>query len=258
MFSLTILLIPVGLVAGVLAGLLGIGGGLVIVPILTLLLIETGQAPEVALPTAIATSLGSMLMTAVGSVLSHAKKLTFDTQTLVKLAPGVMVGALAGAWLVTQLPVGYLAGLFAVLVTAIGIRMILGLQPDVSRTQPQLKGVLWTGPAMGVVSALMGIGGGSMVVPYLIWNGYRPVAAVAVASATGWLLAASGTLGFWLTEPGYLNIGYIAIIGVSGFVAAPVGAALAHRLSPTRLQGLFGLMLMAVAFRMLWQIYSAT
>ncbi len=258
MFSLTILLIPVGLVAGVLAGLLGIGGGLVIVPILTLLLIEAGQAPEVALPTAIATALGSMLLTAVGSVLSHAKKMAFDTATLIKLAPGVMVGAMAGAWLVTQLPVAYLAGLFAVLVTAIGIRMMLGLQPHANTTQPQLKGVFWAGPAMGMTSALMGIGGGSMVVPYLIWNGYRPVAAVAVASATGWLLAASGTLGFFLTGPSYLNVGYIAIIGASGFVAAPAGAALAHRLSPTRLQGLFGLMLMAVAFRMLWQIYTAT
>lgn len=258
MFSLTMLLIPVGLVAGVLAGLFGIGGGLVIVPIVTLLLIEQGMSAEWALPTAIATSLGSMLITAPGAVHSHAKKMPIDFGTLLRLAPGVMLGGVLGAWLATELPVMWLGIVFAVLVSLIGLHLLAGLAPKPSNRFPQVRGTWWTGPLIGTTSALMGIGGGSLVVPYLIWNGFRSVQAVAIASATGWLLALSGTVGFLLAEPRYLDATNILVIGVCGLVATPVGVGLAHRLSSARLGRLFGLLLIVVAFRMLWQIHNPT
>lgn len=258
MISLTILLVVVGLLAGVLAGLFGIGGGLLIVPSLTFLLLAQGQSPEWVVPTAIATSLGSMLLTSAGAVWAHHKKIGTDQRTLWQVAPMLMLGGGLGAWLTTVLPTLYVGLFFTVLVTLIGLRMGLAIAPQEGAREPRPRGIFLAGPIMGTSSAMVGIGGGSLLVPYLTWNGYQPVQAVALASACGWLLALAGTMGFALTEPAYLNPLYIGIIGVAGWISAPVGVALAHKLSATRLRRLFGLMLVAVAFRMLWQIYTAT
>lgn len=257
MVSLTILLVFVGLVAGVLAGLFGIGGGLIIVPALTFIFLELGMSPDQVLPTAIATSLGSMLLTSAGAVWGHHKKIGSDGQTILRLAPGMMLGGLAGAWLATALPTLLIGLIFAGLVSMIGLKLALDVSPPSAEASQKLRFLYLAGPLMGLASTLIGIGGGSFVVPYLVWNGYVPVAAVAVASATGWLLALSGTLGFVITGPAYLDIRWIMTVGLAGLVAAPWGVALAHRLSATRLRRLFGLMLVLVAFRMLWQIYSA-
>ncbi len=258
MFSLTIVLGLVGLLAGVLAGLFGIGGGLVIVPALTFILLDQGLAPEWVVPSAIATSLGSMLLTSSGAVWAHHKKIGTDQHTLWQVAPTVMVGGLIGAWLTTRLPTLIIALFFAGLVSLIGLRMLLALSPQEGQRSARPRGILWAGPLIGAGSAMVGIGGGSLLVPYLTWNGYRTVQAIALASASGWLLALAGTLGFLIAEPDYLNLAQIAIIGVAGWVSAPLGVALAHRLSAPRLRRLFGLMLVAVALRMLWQIHTST
>lgn len=258
MFSLTILLVVVGLLAGVLAGLFGIGGGLLIVPSLTFILLAQGFSPESVVPTAVATSLGSMLLTSAGAVWAHHKKIGTDQRTLLQVGPALMLGGVAGSWLTTVLPTLFVGLFFAGLVTVIGLRMSLAIAPKERQREPRPRGIFWAGPMIGTSAAMVGIGGGSLLVPYLTWNGYRPVQAVALASACGWLLALAGTLGFLLAEPAHLNPTYIVTIGVAGWISAPVGVALAHRLSPTRLRRLFGLMLVAVAFRMLWQIYAAT
>lgn len=258
MFSLTILLVLVGLLAGVLAGLFGIGGGLVIVPALTFILLAQGLAPEWVVPTAIATSLGSMLLTSLSAVWAHHKKIGTDQRTLWQIAPAVMVGGVAGAWLTTHLSTFLIGLFFTGLVTLIGLRMLLALAPKEGERTPHPRGILWAGPIIGASSAMVGIGGGSLLVPYLTWNGYRTVQAIALASASGWLLALAGTMGFVFAEPDYLNLTHILIIGVAGWVSAPLGVALAHRLSAPRLRRLFGLMLVAVAFRMLWQIHAST
>ena len=258
MFSLTILLVLVGLLAGVLAGLFGIGGGLVIVPAMTLLLIEMGMSADQVLPMAIATSLASMLLTSSSAVWAHYKKIGIDPPTLWRLGPGMMAGGIFGAWLATVLPAFWVAVFFATLVSAIGLRMSLAGSPTQTMQQARPRGAYWAGPIMGMSASLVGIGGGSFVVPYLVWNGYPPVYAVAIASATGWLLALAGTLTFVVAGPEYLNIHFILTVGLAGWVAAPLGVGLAHRLSAARLRRLFGLMLVLVAFRMLWQIYTST
>lgn len=258
MFSLTMLLVLVGLLAGVLAGLFGIGGGLVIVPAMTLALISTGMSADQVLPTAIATSLASMLLTSSSAVYAHHKKIGLDPATLWRLAPGMMVGGILGAFLANVLPALWVGLFFAVVVSAIGLRMLMAIDVNQVMRHAHPRGAFWVGPLMGMSASLVGIGGGSFVVPYLVWNGYQPVYAVAIASATGWLLALAGTLTFVAVGPQHLDMQYIFTVGLAGLVAAPLGVALAHRLSAARLRRLFGLMLVLVAMRMLWQIYTST
>jgi uncharacterized membrane protein YfcA len=257
MFSLTILLIAVGLSAGVLAGLFGIGGGLIVVPAVSFVLISQGTPADTAVPTAVATSLGSMVLTSARAVWSHHGRLAFDRTTALRLAPGIVVGAGVGVWLTNHLPVIGVTAVFAVLVTVIGLRMAFAKADSTRQRRAHPMGVLWITPVIGSVSAMVGIGGGSLLVPYLVWNGHCAVQAVALASAMGWLLALMGMLAFVLIDPVHVQLTNVLWVGVAGGLTAPLGVALAHRLSSTRLRRLFGLMLLVVAFGMLWQIHTA-
>lgn len=257
MFSLTMLLVGVGLSAGVLAGLFGIGGGLIIVPAVTFVLISQGLPADVAVPTAVATSLGSMLLTSARAVWSHHRRIGFDRTTVRALAPGMMAGAAAGVWLTNRLPVVWVSGVFAGLVTLIGLRMMWAHTLSAPTRSARPRGAIAATALMGSASAMVGIGGGSLLVPYLIWNGYASVQAVALASAMGWLLALMGVLTFVVIEPSAIQLGSIVWVGLAGAITAPVGVAWAHRLSSTRLRRLFGLVLLVVAFGMFWQIHTA-
>jgi len=255
------LLLLIGLLAGVLAGLLGIGGGLVIVPAVTALLVTWHIEPDVAVPVAVATSLSTMLLTALSAVWFHARRGVVDWPTISRLGSGVAVGAAAGAALASWVSGETLARAFAVIAAFIGLRMLFATAPARAERRPFPR--LWwlAGPGIGGASALVGIGGGTFNVPYLARNGYRMVEAVANASACGWPIALSGTLVFaWLSPagpgPGHL-LGHVWLpgtlaIGVGGVLAAPLGVALAHRLPAAGLRRIFGGVLLLVAVRMAW------
>ena len=251
----------IGGLAGILAGLLGIGGGLVIVPALGLLLVWRGLPPEQAIVIAVASALASMLLTSASAIGFHLRRGAIDQSVIVRLAPAVGLGAIAGAWLATVLPGLWLARVFAIFAGLIGLRLILARPRSQARTPVRLR--LWwlAGPLIGGVSAMIGIGGGSFNVPYLMANGYPPVRAVAMASVCGWLIGLGGSLAFGLlplgstTLPGM--IGHVhwpsaLIIGLAGAVAAPAGVALAHRLPAELLGRIFGAVLLLVALRLGW------
>jgi uncharacterized membrane protein YfcA len=255
------LLLLVGLAAGLLAGLLGIGGGLVIVPALSALLTWQQVSEDVAVPVAVATSLATMLMTAASAVWFHFRRGAVDWPTVARLGGGVAAGAAIGAALATTIPGQDLARVFAVIAGLIGIRMILAPAPEPADRTPRPR--LWwlAGPLIGAASALVGIGGGTFNVPYLTRNGYPIVRAVANASACGWPIAAAGALTFALIGPQgtapYGSIGHVwlpgmLLIGLGGLLAAPAGVALAHRLPAGILRRLFGVVLILVALRMAW------
>jgi uncharacterized membrane protein YfcA len=255
------LLMLTGLLAGLLAGLLGIGGGLVIVPALTALLRLQGVEIEQAAAVAVACSLGSMLLTSASAVWFHTRKGAVDWSAVARLAPAMTIGAGLGATAAAALPGQALIRIFAVLAALIGARMLFALQTASMPVHPKPRGWWFAGPLIGAVSALMGIGGGSFNVPYLVHNGFSPVRAVAIASACGWPIAMGGVVGFiiagWgstVVEPGlgYLYWPAVVIVGIAGAVAAPAGVALAHRLPAASLRRLFGLLLLVVAARMLW------
>ncbi|MFW5815816.1 MAG: sulfite exporter TauE/SafE family protein [Wenzhouxiangella sp.] len=261
MLLLVLLLLITGLLAGLLAGLLGIGGGLVIVPALSFLLQARGVDAEIAVPVAVATSLGSMLLTSASAVWFHARRDALHWPTVARLAPAVAAGAGLGALAAAALPGQVLARVFALLAAVIGLRMLLALQTARSPLPPYPRAFWLAGPAIGAVSALMGIGGGSFNVPYLVRNGYPTVRAVAIASACGWPIALGGVVGFLLAgrdrpvldlSLGYLYWPGVLAIGLAGAVAAPAGVALAHWLPAALLRRIFGVLLLVIAVRMFW------
>lgn len=251
-------LLAIGSLAGVLAGLLGIGGGLVIVPALTAWLAADGIASDAAVPVAVATALGSMLLTSAASALAHHRRSMVDWPEVARLGPSVAVGAAVGAWLATSIPGGWLARIFAVCTALIALRMLAGGASATRAVPPRLRGWPLAGPVIGTLSALIGIGGGSFNVPYMAWNGFPVLRAVATAAACGWPIALAGSLVF-VARPGAPElpgtIGYwylpgVLWIGLGAVLTAPLGAALAHRLGSARLARVFGLFLLIVAARM--------
>lgn len=262
MLSITPILLAIGLLAGLLAGLLGIGGGLVIVPALTALFVLQGMALDTAAPLAVATSLGTMLLTTIGAVWFHHGRAAIDWRGARRLGIAVAIGAAGGAWLASSVPGDLLARVFAVIAAAIGLRMAFYPgRPAVEPRPPWPRGWPLMGPAIGGISAMIGIGGGTFNVPYLARNGYPMVQAVAMATVCAWPIALAGAAMFALLPPeaapdrwtvGYLWLPGVVTIGLGGMLAAPLGAAMAHRLPAARLRRLFGVMLIFVALRMAW------
>ncbi|MEN1728413.1 MAG: sulfite exporter TauE/SafE family protein [Pseudomonadota bacterium] len=254
-----LLLFLTGVLAGVLAGLLGIGGGLVIVPLFSWMLMAQGVSIDMAVSVAVATSLASMLLTSASAIGFHARRRVIALEVLIRLGPAVAIGAVAGAVLATVLSGDQLAKVFAVAAGLIGVRMSLGIRSAGAEREPFPRHWWLLGPGIGAVSAMIGIGGGSFNVPYLRWNGYAMVNAVATASACGWVIGLSGTVAFLLIDPAVSDltrlIGHVhwpaaLLIGVVGALAAPAGVALAHRLPAERLSRIFGVVLTLVALRM--------
>ncbi|MFW5926826.1 MAG: sulfite exporter TauE/SafE family protein [Wenzhouxiangella sp.] len=256
-----LVLLLIGLIAGVLAGLFGIGGGLVIVPALTALLVFQGIEAHVAVTIAVASSLASMLLTAVSAVWFHHRRGIVDWAAIVRIAPAMTIGAALGAWAAMSVSGEIVARVFALVAAVTGTRMILARATRVAARQPRPR--LWwlAGPPIGAVSAMVGIGGGTFNVPWLARNGYEMVRAVAIASACGWPIALGGAAMFALAETGpdmpEGMLGFLwwpgaVVIGLGGLAAAPAGVALAHRLSSTGLRRLFGVVLILVAVRMAW------
>lgn len=259
--ELIFLLILTGALAGVMAGLLGIGGGLVIVPALTFMLRAQGVEIGIAAPVAVATSLGTMLMTSASAVWFHDRRGGVEWPTVLRLGPTMALGAIAGAVLASQLPGQTLVRVFAVLAALIGLRMLLALRPPQIDRPAFPRAWPVVGPLIGGVSAVMGIGGGSFSVPYLARNGYPMVRAVAIASACGWPIALGGVAGFLFAgrsqtlldhAVGFIYIPGLVIIGLIGAATAPLGVALAHRLPAGLLKRVFGLLLLLIAVRMAW------
>ena len=257
--SITLILLVVGIIAGILAGLFGIGGGLVIVPALVWLLLAQGLDSNTAMPVAVATSLATMLLTACSAVWFHQRRGALDWTAVARLAPAVAAGGAFGAALAVVIPGGALAIVFAVVAALIGLRMILAAGTRVLERTAFPRFWWLAGPVIGAVSAMVGIGGGTFNVPYLARNGYSMVRAVAIASACGWPIAAGGALVFALSEVtehtlawhvGHVWLPGMVLIGLGGMLGAPAGVALAHRLPATRLRRLFGVVLILVAIRM--------
>ncbi len=253
-------LILIGISAGVLAGLFGIGGGLVIVPTLTALLVYQGVSVGLAVTMGVATALGSMLLTSGASAWSHARRGNVDWAVVLRLGPAVSFGALFGAWLAMVISGAALARIFSLLTTVIALRMIFAAAIGTRPVSARPRGWWFAGPLIGAASAMIGIGGGSFNVPWLTWNGFSTLRAVGIAAACGWPIAMAGSVAFILaTEAptgsvsGSLGYWYwpgVVVIGVFGSLAAPLGVQLAHRIGSTGLTRLFGGFLLLLAVRM--------
>jgi uncharacterized membrane protein YfcA len=252
-----------GVAAGLVSGLLGVGGGIIIVPVLEAVLDRLGFAPGHSMPIAVATSLATIVPTSIASARAHHRRGAVDLGLARRWAPAIMVGAIAGSLLAARVTPGVLTGLFGVVAAVMALRMLLPqggrvLAPEVPRGAPiQLVPFV-----IGTVSSMMGIGGGTFSVPALTLMNQPVHRAVGTANLLGLAIALPGTIGYLLasTPPG-APPGTVGLVSLAGFLAivpatvlaAPLGARLAHRLDSRRLSAAFGVFLSIVAARMLYR-----
>lgn len=253
------MLLMSGAVAGSLAGLLGIGGGIVIVPIVTLLFESQDVAHGLAIKMALGTSLATIVITAISSIYTHHRKGAVEWGLFRVMTPGVLVGSLIGAWLADIIPGEVLYSAFILFMFVVALQMTLS-RVSAHRSLPGTPGLVSVSTGIGVVSALMGIGGGSMNVPFLSFCGVPVKRAIATAAAIGLPIAASATLGYMLgglnqdglppASLGYVNFPVFGGIVAASLLFAPLGATLAHKLPDRLLRRLFAIFLFVLASRM--------
>jgi uncharacterized membrane protein YfcA len=262
----TLTLMLIGALAGLMAGLLGVGGGLIVVPALAFWLPSKGIAVADALHAAVATSLASICVTAGASAWSHFRRGGVDLRALAWLTPGLLLGSGCGALVVASVP-GTALTLF-VAAFCVFAAWQMGRPQDAAAAAPGTLPPQWLAPGgllIGAVSAAVGIGGGSLTVPLLYRLGAPLRAAIGTSSAAGLPIALAGTLGYMLahTPPalsrwavGLVDFKLALAIGSLSVLTAPIGAALAHRWPVTRLRGVFAFWLLIVAALLLGRLIA--
>jgi len=255
-------LLLLGIVAGVLAGLLGVGGGVVIVPVLIWIFAAHPEIPSSHLMHfAIATSLATIMVTSSASIIAHHRHAAVRWPIVVRLAPGIVLGALIGAVIADALTSALLKLIFAVFLLVISIHMAMGKPPAAHRQLPAQLGLTPIGMIIGMISALVGIGGGSLTVPFLVWCNVSMRHAVATSAACGLPIAVAGTLGYVVTggqlthsvawSSGYVYWPAFLAISATSLLSAPLGAQLAHTLPVTLLKKFFAGFLAVVGIKLL-------
>lgn len=253
-----IIYLGIGAIAGFAAGLFGVGGGLIIVPILYVVFTQQGYDPNAVMQMALGTSLATIIITSISSIMAHHKKGAVLWAVVRNITPGLILGSFVGAGIAHVLS-GYvlqlLIGTFAI---CIGYRMFAGASTVVDTHTPLPSPMMQAaaGGVIGIASAIFGIGGGSITVPYLNKNGVVMQQAVATSAACGLPIALAGAIGFMFfgshqnialpNTIGYVHIYAFIGISVMSFVTAKLGVKVAHILSPSMLKKCFACMLIVV------------
>ena len=250
-----------GAFAGILAGLLGIGGGIIIVPVLALVFGHQGVAPTVLMHTAIGTSLGTIVVTSLSSIRAHQRRGAVQWEIFRLITPGIVLGGLLGAAIADQLRGETLRLAFAVFMLLVAAQMALGSAAQPHRKLPGRTGMLVAGTVIGTISALMGVGGGSMSVPFLTWCNVAVRNAVATCAAIGLPIALAGSVGFIISgwnaaarpawSVGYLNLPAFLGIALASILFAPLGARLAHTLPEKLLKRIFAVFVAVLGIKLL-------
>jgi uncharacterized membrane protein YfcA len=251
-----------GAVAGVLAGMLGVGGGLIIVPVVAAVLLHQGVDPGLVMPLALGTSLATIVLTSLSSVRAHHARGAVLWPTVARLAPGIVLGAWLGAWVAHGLRGDALRIIFGLFALAVAAQMALNVKPSAHRQLPGTTGTGAAGGVIGFVSAIVGIGGGSLTVPFLLDCNVAMRNAVGTSAACGLPIALAGAAGFiwngWgvaglpAGSLGYLYLPAFGGVAAASMLFAPLGARLAHRLPADRLKRIFAVLLAFIGLRMLW------
>jgi len=256
-FQLIAELALMGATAGFLAGLLGIGGGMIMVPFMTIIL-EAKQFPaDYVVKMAVATSLATICFTSLSSVRAHHKHGAVLWPVARLLAPGILLGGLLGAQIAAALPTRVLGMVFSLFIAYSATQMILDRKPKPSRTLPAAPGMFGMGGVIGLLSSVVGAGGAFVSVPFMTWCNVKIHQAVATSAALGFPIALAGTLGYiWAGRNlsgmppgafGYLYVPGLAVIATASILTAPLGARTAHRMDIRPLKRAFGIVLYLLA-----------
>lgn len=253
---------------GFFAGLLGIGGGGIMVPVLTSLFMTLGFAPEHLLHQALATSMASIILTAAASARSHHQHQAVLWPVAVKLGIGVVVGTLLGSQLAAQFDAMVLAIIFALFMSYVALQMLLNFKPKPTRQLPNDTTLTAAGVGIGAMSALVAIGGGTLTVPLLTWCNVKMQQAIGTSAAVGLPIAISGTVGYiWVGAAtpnmpayslGYVYLPAVLLISAVSVFTAPLGVRLAHRLPVAQLKKIFALLLFVLAAKMVWTVLHSS
>ena len=258
MFWLSYLVL--GACAGLLAGLLGVGGGIVIVPALTFLFTSQGLPAGYIVHLAIGTSLASILFTSVSSLRAHHGRGAVDWLIVRRIALGIIGGTLAGSWVASRMTTFGLKAFFVVFLFYVAAQMLLDLRPKPTRQIPDRAGLFGVGGVIGGISSLVGIGGGSMSVPFMIWCNVPVRNAIGTSAAIGFPIALAGTVGYVLNglavpalpagAIGFIYLPALAGVSLASYLTAPYGARLAHTLPIVGLKRIFALLLLVTGMKM--------
>ncbi|MFL6672071.1 MAG: sulfite exporter TauE/SafE family protein [Massilia sp.] len=267
-WELGLALLAMGAFGGFAAGLLGIGGGMILVPFITMIFTARHIAPDLVVHMAIATSLGTILFTSMSSVRAHNKHGAVLWPLVKLLAPGILVGSWIGPWIGKQMSTPTLALCFGLFVAFSATQMLVNKKPAAGRDLPQAPGLFAAGGVIGVLSGLFGAGGAFISVPFMSWCNVKIHNAVGTSSALGFPIALAGTIAniyFGWGEPGLppYSLGFIylpalAVIAAASVTMAPLGARTAHRLPVDKLRRLFAMILYLLAAYMLWKSYATS
>jgi uncharacterized membrane protein YfcA len=264
MFDLTsiIFLCLTGIFTGFCAGLFGIGGGGIMVPLLALCFAWLQFPEQHLLHYALGTSMAAIIPTAVASIISHQRHHAILWPIVFKLSPGLLIGTFAGAAIASYLSTFVLAIFFSIFMAIVAKKMWNNNMPKASRQLPSSSVIALTGGGIGCISALVAIGGGTMTVPFLLWCNVHLRNAIATSAAAGLPIAITGATGYAIhatSDLGNITLGYIVWPAVLSLAAgsvltAPLGAKLAHKLPTEKLKKYFAIFLLFLSVQMLMKV----
>lgn len=262
-FSLAIYLCC-GAVAGVLAGLLGVGGGIVIVPMLVAIFPSQGVPPQYVQQFALGTSLASIMITSISSARAHNARGAVHWDIFRNITPGILLGTFVGGLVATHMPTLFLKIFFICFLLLVSAQMLSNYRPPASRNMPGFLGTSAVGVGIGLISSFVGIGGGTLSVPFMSFCNVPLHEAVGTSAAIGFPIAVAGTLSYivggWGRPDlppytlGFVHLWALLGIAVASYLTAPLGARLSHALPTSKLKRGFAVFLIIVALKMLWGI----
>ena len=257
--------IGLGLFAGFVAGLLGVGGGLIIVPVLSFVFAAHHFSDAYLLHLALGTSLASIVFTSISSFRAHHAHGAVNWKIWRQVTPGIVTGTLLGSVLAAHLSTHFLKVFFVIFLFYVGTQMILDIKPKAARELPGRPGMFGAGNVIGVVSSLVGIGGGTLSVPFMTWCNVKLHDAIGTSAAIGFPIAVAGAAGYVANglrvdglppySLGFVYLPALAAIAVASILTAPLGAKLAHRLPVKKLKKIFAILLYTLGMRMAWSLF---
>ncbi|XXQ67462.1 sulfite exporter TauE/SafE family protein [Neisseriaceae bacterium B1] len=265
MWTLNIIfaLLAAGTFAGFLAGLLGVGGGTIIVPIVLWFLHKQGVDSPYTQHLALGTSFAIMMFTTISSALAQHRRGSIDWSIVRHLSPAMIVGSLLGAGLAKFLSADFLQWFFIGFLYVIAVQMVLKIKPKPTRQLPKPAGLFASGSVIGLLSSWVGIGGGSLSVPFMTYCNVPIHRAVGTSAALAWTMSIAGCVGYvfsgWQAQAlpahtfGFVYLPVVLILAACTMTFAPLGVKAAHGLSPDKLKMAMGILLFLIATQMLYK-----
>lgn len=255
----------IGAIVGFLAGLLGIGGGMIIVPLLVFVFSAKGFPDAILMHASLGTAMATILFTSISSVRAHHRHDGVDWAIARAMAPGILLGGFAAPAVAAQIPTRPLAMFFTAFMFYAATQMFFRVQPKATRALPGSGGLFLTGGVIGILSSLLAAGGAFLSIPFMTWCKVPLRRAIGTAAAIGFPISAAGTIGYVLNglrierlpewSLGFVYLPALGLIVITSMLAAPLGARLTHLMPVAKLRIVFALLLYAIGLRMLWTLW---